>query len=136
MTPLEDFLTAADKGDDERLQALAQNRMFTKAIEAVDRARGLATAWTLVLRHGRESVSFSAYGPYATRAKATEAAAGFDYTGIAVVPTLNPEGLKELWKRVDEPTRDKGDWALIREDSQLYKKGWKGANRNRQEYVA
>jgi hypothetical protein len=106
-TPLGDFLTDKDQGDRDKLTATAQKRMFTKAIQAVDEARGGRNMWMVVLRHGHESRTFyTGFGPYGTKAQAEKAAQGdlmgLEPTAYAIVATRNKEGLAQLMDMVDE----------------------------------
>jgi len=106
-TPLGDFLTDKDQGDQEKLTATAQKRMFTKAIQAVDEARGGRNMWMVVLRHGHESRTFyTGFGPYSTKAEAEKAAQGelmsLEPTAYAIVATRNKEGHRQLMDMVDE----------------------------------
>jgi len=106
-TPLGDFLTDKDAGDQDKLTSTAQKRMFTKAIQAVDEARGGRTMWMVVLRHGFESRTiYTGFGPYGTKAQAEKAAQGellgLEPTAYAVVATRNKEGLAQLVSMADE----------------------------------
>lgn len=112
-TPVEEFVTDkdAEKRDDEQLQALAYQRMFTRAIEAVDSARGSRTCYMIVLRHGTTSVTFTGFGPYATKNQAEKALEHaqrtFGPTGWAVVPTRNEQGYSELLEAIDAPPAER-----------------------------
>ena len=106
-TPLSEFVTDKDQGDEDKLTALAQKRMFTKAIQAVDEARGGRNMWMVVLRHGHESRTFyTGFGPYGTKAQAEKAAQGelmaLEPTAYALVATRNQEGHRQLMEMVDE----------------------------------
>jgi hypothetical protein len=106
-TPLGDFLTDRDAGDQAQLTATAQKRMFTAAIKAVDEARGGRNMWMVVLRHGHEGrVFYTGFGPYSTKAQAEKAAQGellaLEPTAYAIVATRNQQGHRQLMEMVDE----------------------------------
>lgn len=138
-TPLEDFLTNRERETSKDPEALAQRRMFTKAIEAVDEARGQRTMWITVLRHGTVSVSYTSYGPYATAnqaAKETEKLlAGMEATAYAVVPFRNDHGVNAIWQAADAPPEAKGMWAEVKRDQEALRNGWKGKSNTRHKFL-
>lgn len=141
MTPLEDFITEKEQSEHKDPEGLAQKRMFTKAIEAVDEARGTRTMWTVVLRFGTvpSSVTYQAFGPYATQTQAQKATESFlsacEATAYAVVPMRTAEGWSLMLAAADEPPAEKGQWAEVRRDVAAKRAGWKGKHRDRQKFL-
>lgn len=143
LTPLDEFVTEkerAEKGD-ERAEALAQTRMFTRALEAAELARGSRTTYMVILRHGRgTSTHYTGFGPYATQAQGNTATerllASMESTAFAVVPTRNEHYLAQLFAEIDDDASIKGDWSTIADDKRAFKKGWRGHRRDREAYLA
>lgn len=106
MTPLSEFLSERESSEHKDPEGLAQTRMFTRALEAAEEARGSRTTYTVVLRFGTgNNVFFHAYGPYSTQAQAQKALEGdlaaFGPSGHAVVPTTNQTGLRARIEALD-----------------------------------
>ena len=124
----------------DKLEALAYKRMFTKAIEALDEARGGRTYYMVVLRHGEGTRTFySGFGPYSTKPQAETAVSKListmDSTAYAVVPTRSEGGLANLLRELDSVAGTRGDYAIVADDARAFRKGWKGQNANRNQYV-
>lgn len=141
LTPLSEFISdkEAETRTQEKAEALAQTRMFTAALEAVDVARAERTYFMVVLRHGTVSVTYSGFGPYSTRDQAEKAAAqalaGMETTAYAIVPTRNPHGLDAVFALADADPAERSMWELVKQDAQATKKGWRGNRRDRDSYV-
>lgn len=106
MTPLSEFLSDREASEHKDPEGLAQTRMFTRALEAAEEARGSRTTYTVVLRFGTgDNVFFHAYGPYSTQPQAQKALEGdlthFQASGYAVVPTTNQAGLSARLEALD-----------------------------------
>ena len=131
MTPLEDFLTAKEQAEHKDPEGLAQKRMFTKAIEAVDEARGERTSWIVVLRFGTvpSSVIYQSFGPWSTKAQAQAGAesilSAVDATAYAVVPQRSESGWKALLSAADEPPEGSSMWSEVRKDAEAVRNGWR-----------
>lgn len=140
MTPLGEFITDKEQAEHKDPEGLAQKRMFTKAIEAVDEARGSRTMWIVVLRHGTVSVTYTSYGPWATRAQASKAAEGIlatvHATAVAVVPLRSPEGWAQMVAAADEPSAEKSQWLEVRRDAEARRKGFRGKARERDAFLS
>lgn len=141
LTPLTEFISAkeAESRTQEKAEALAQTRMFTAALEAVDIARADRTYFMVVLRHGSASVTYSGFGPYATKAQAEKAAAqtlaGMEVTAYAIVPTRNHHGLGAIFELADADPVERSVWAEVKKDAQALKRGWRGKARDRDTYL-
>jgi hypothetical protein len=141
MTPLGDFLTEREAAEHKDPEGLAQKRMFTKAIEAVDEVRGQRTAWVLVIRFGTSasSVTYQSFGPWSTKSQAEKAAADIlrqvEGTAYAVVPQRTPDGWEAMLSDADAPSSEKSVWAEVRRDAEAFKKGWKPKSERREKYV-
>lgn len=141
MSDLESFVTEREVQErgEEKAEALAQKRMFSQAIKAVDQARGARTTWTVVLRFGTGSVHYAGFGPYATRQQATKAldvlGRTMAPTGYAVVPTRNAAHLEELTTGLDAQPESRGTFGDVRLDAQAFKNGWKGKDATRGKYL-
>jgi hypothetical protein len=97
LTPLSDFLTEKEAAEHKDPEKLAQTRMFTKAIEAVDEARGARALKVVVLRHGSDAnCFFTSIGPFATQNQAEKARdsalAATGASGHAITHHRTPEG--------------------------------------------
>jgi hypothetical protein len=140
MTPLGDFLTDKEEAEHKDPEGLAQKRMFTKAIEAVDEVRGSRTSWVVVLRFGTvpSSVTYQSFGPWATKAQADKAAGALlgalEATAYAVVPQRTESGWQALLSAVDEVPVESSAWAEVRRDAAAFKKGWKPRSERREIY--
>lgn len=140
MTPLEDFLTAKERDEHKDPEGLAQKRMFTKAIEAVDEVRGLRTAWVVVLRFGvsASSVTYQSFGSWSTKAQAERAAESIlrtvEGTAYAVVPQMSEGGWQAALSEADAPPTEKSSWAEIRRDAIAFRRGWKPKSERRDKY--
>lgn len=141
MTPLEDFLTDKEASEHKDPEGLAQKRMFTKAIEAVDEARGGRTMWMVVLRFGTvaSSVIYQGFGPYATKSQAekevTTFLSGTEATAYAVVPMRTHDGWQAMQGKADEPSEGSSMWAEVRRDVEAKRRGWRGKARERDNYL-
>jgi hypothetical protein len=140
MTPLGDFLTEREAAEHKDPEGLAQKRMFTKAIEAVDEVRGQRTSWIVVLRFGTvaSSVIYQSFGQWSTKAQADKAAEGLlgalEATAYAVVPQRTEGGWKALLEAVDAPPVEPSSWAEVKKDAAAFKKGWKPKSERRDRY--
>lgn len=138
-TPLGDFISDRERAEHRDPTALAQTRMFAKAIEAVDEARASRHHFYLVFRFGEDSGWLQGFGPFATKAQAQKAAADIvavrDYSAFAVVPTNNFAAFTEQMKHLDEMPPAGKDFKLILEDAELFKIGWNGKERTRRQYL-
>ena len=113
MTPLEEFISDKESESHKDPESLAQMRMFTKAIESVDEARGARLMHNVVLRFGSgKSPVFLSYGPYSTKAQAERALEEqkklHGPSGWAITAHRSPEGLEQLIAELDkapEPAR-------------------------------
>lgn len=141
MTPLADFLTDKEAETHKDPEGLAQKRMFAKAVEAVDEARGTRTMWMVVLRFGTvpSSVIYQGFGPYATQKQASDATESIlratEATAYAVVPMRTHGGWEAMVASADEPSADKGQWAEVRKDAAAKRRGWRGKARERDGYL-
>lgn len=141
MTPLEEFVSDREQAEHKDPEGLAQKRMFTKAIEAVDEARGARTMWTIVLRFGTvaSSVTYQAFGPYETKAKAEKTAESIlktvEATAYALVPLRNEHGWDQMVEAADADPAEKSMWAEVRKDAEAKRRGWKGKARERDNYL-
>lgn len=141
MTPLEDFLTDKEQGEHKDPEGLAQRRMFTKAIEAVDAVRGLRTGWVVVVRFGvtASSVTYQSFGSWSTRGQAETAATGIlkavEGTAYAVVPQLSPAGWEAMLSAADAPPAEKSVWAEIRQDAIAFRRGWNPKKTRREQHL-
>lgn len=140
MTPLGDFITDREQAEHKDPEGLAQKRMFTKAIEAVDEVRGERTSWVVVLRFGTvaSSVTYQSFGPWSTKSQAEKAAEGLlrsvEATAYAVVPQRTPEGWEAMLQAADAPPAEKSAWAEVRKDAAAFKKGWNPKKSRREKY--
>lgn len=140
MTPLGDFLTEREAAEHKDPEGLAQKRMFTKAIEAVDAVRGERTSWVVVIRFGTvaSSVTYQSFGAWSTKAQAEKAAEGIlrsvEGTAYAVVPQRTPEGWESMLAEADAPPAEKSMWAEVRKDAAAFKKGWKPKRQRREQF--
>ena len=141
MTPLEEFVSDKERAEHKDPEGLAQKRMFTKAIEAVDEARGGRTMWMVVLRFGTvaSSVIYQGFGPYATQKQASDATEsilrGCEATAYAVVPLRTHDGWEAMVAAADEPPAEQSQWAEVRRDAEARKNGWRGKARERDNYL-
>lgn len=140
MTPLSEFISDKEAESHKDPEKLAQTRMFTKAIEAVDRIRGERTYHMVVLRHGHgQATMYTGFGPYSTKSQAEKAleklGTTMGYTAYAVVPTVNEHWITNLLDRLDAEPESKGDFAVVAEDAAARKRGWKGKLADRSQYV-
>lgn len=132
MTPLGDFLTEREAAEHKDPEGLAQKRMFTKAIEAVDAVRGERTSWVVVIRFGTvaSSVTYQSFGAWSTKAQAEKAAGEIlrqvGGTAFAIVPQRTPAGWEQMISKADEPPTESSSWAEVRADARAFKQGWKG----------
>lgn len=140
MTPLGDFLTDRERDEHKDPEGLAQKRMFTKAIEAVDEVRGSRTSWVIVLRFGTvaSSVTYQSFGPWSTKSQAEKQAEGLlaslEATAYAVVPQRTPEGWELLLAAADAPPAEKSAWAEIKKDAAAFRKGWNPKKQSRDQF--
>lgn len=140
MTPLGDFLTDKEQSEHRDPEGLAQRRMFTKAIEAVDEVRGLRTSWVVVLRFGTvaSSVTYQSFGSWSTRGQAEKAAEpllkALEATAYAVVPQMSERGWEAALREADAPPTEKSTWAEIRRDAAAFKRGWNPKKSRRENY--
>lgn len=140
MTPLGDFLSAKEEAEHKDPEGLAQKRMFTKAIEAVDEVRGQRTAWVVVLRFGTvaSSVTYQSFGPWSTKGQAEKAAEALlkslEATAYAVVPQRTEGGWQALMAATDEAPAESSAWAEVRRDAAAFKKGWKPRSMSRDKF--
>lgn len=140
MTPLGDFLTDKEAAEHRDPEGLAQKRMFTKAIEAVDAVRGERTSWVLVIRFGTvaSSVTYQSFGPWSTKSQAEKAAdailSAVEGTAYAVVPQRTPEGWEAMLQAADEAPAESSTWAEVRKDAAAFKKGWRPRSERRDAY--
>ena len=140
MTPLEDFLTDKEANEHKDPEGLAQRRMFTKAIEAVDDVRGERTSWVLVVRFGTvaSSVTYQSFGPWSTKSQAEKAADAIlracEGTAYAVVPQRTPGGWEAMLNAADAPPAEKSMWAEIKKDAVAFKAGWNPKKERRDKY--
>lgn len=141
MTPLGDFLTDKETAEHKDPEGLAQKRMFTKAIEAVDEVRGQRTAWVVVLRFGTSasSVTYQSFGSWSTKAQADKAAeallGALEATAYAVVPQRTESGWKALLEAADEAPVESSSWAEVKRDAAAFKNGWKPRSGRREAYL-
>lgn len=141
MTPLEDFLTEREQDEHKDPEGLAQKRMFTKAIEAVDEVRGERTSWVLVIRFGvnASSVNYQSFGPWSTKGQADKAAEGIlracEGTAYAVVPQRTPEGWETMLTNADAPPVEKSVWGEIKNDSIAFRRGWNPKKTRREQHL-
>jgi hypothetical protein len=132
MTPLGDFLTDKEANEHKDPEGLAQKRMFTKAIEAVDAVRGERTSWVVIIRFGvvASSVTYQSFGPWSTKSQADKAAEQIlqtvGGTACAVVPQRTEQGWISLIEQVDQPNAESSSWAEVRADARAFRQGWKG----------
>jgi hypothetical protein len=140
MTPLGDFLTDREAAEHKDPEGLAQKRMFTKAIEAVDEVRGSRTSWVVVLRFGTmpSSVTYQSFGPWSTKSQADKAAEvilrATEATAYAVVPQRTEDGWRALLGAVDAPPAESSSWAEVKKDAAALKKGWKPRTESRDQF--
>lgn len=141
MTPLGDFLTDREANEHKNPEALAQKRMFTKAIEAVDEVRGLRTSWVVVVRFGvtASSVTYQAFSGWSTRAQAEKAATAIlsavEGTAYAVVPQLTERGWEAMLSAADAPPAEKSVWSEIRLDAIAFRRGWNPKKTRREQHL-
>lgn len=142
MTPLEEFVSDREAAEHKDPEGLAQKRMFTKAIEAVDEVRGLRTAWVVVLRFGTvaSSVTYQSFGAWSTKAQAEKAAQGLlstlEATAYAVVPQCSQIGWEALLEAADAPPAESSSWAEVKKDAAAFKRGWNPKKERRDKYEA
>jgi hypothetical protein len=140
MTPLGDFITDREAAEHKDPEGLAQKRMFTKAIEAVDEVRGQRTSWVVVIRFGTvaSSVTYQSFGPWSTKSQAEKAATAIlsavEGTAYAVVPQRTPEGWSALLSAADEAPAESPSWAEVRKDAAAFKRGWDPKRERRDKY--
>lgn len=140
MTPLGDFLTDKEQAEHKDPEGLAQRRMFTKAIEAIDEVRGLRTGWVVVLRFGTvaSSVTYQSVGSWSTKGQAEKAAGDLlrqlEATAYAVVPQMSERGWEAALREADAPAAESSSWAEVRKDAAAFKKGWKPRSGRRSDY--
>lgn len=140
MTPLGDFLTEKEAAEHKDPEGLAQKRMFTKAIEAVDAVRGERTSWVVVIRFGAvaSSVTYQSFGPWSTKAQAEKAAEGLlkalEATAYAIVPQRSEIGWQALLEDVDAPPVESSMWAEVKKDAAAFKRGWNPKKERRDRY--
>ena len=141
MTPLGDFLTDRETSEHKDPEGLAQKRMFTKAIEAVDEVRGQRTSWVVVIRFGvvASSVTYQSFGPWSTKGQAEKAAEAIlravEGTAYAVVPQRTPEGWAAMLEQADAPPAERSTWAEVRRDAIAFRRGWKPRSERREKYL-
>lgn len=95
----------------------------------LDKLRGERTTYVSIVRVGTPpNVVFVGMGPFATKGQAGKAIEKSPYEGTAyaTVPTRSPEGYEQLLAELDEKPASKGDFALVQEDVQRFKQGWRG----------
>jgi hypothetical protein len=140
MTPLEDFLTEKEQAEHKDPEGLAQRRMFTKAIEAVDEVRGLRIGWVVVVRFGTvaSSVTYQSFGSWSTKAQAEKAAGAIlravEGTAYAVVPQMSERGWEARLGALDAPPVEGSSWAEVRKDAAAFKRGWNPKKERRDKY--
>ena len=140
MTPLGDSITDREAAEHKDPEALAQRRMFTKAIEAVDEVRGERTSWVVVLRFGTvaSSVTYQSFGQWSTKAQADKAAADImrqvEATAYAVVPQRTEGGWQLMLDAADAPPVESSSWAEVRKDAAALRKGWNPKKERRDKY--
>lgn len=82
---------------------------------------------------------YQAYGPYATRAAAEKGVAKIPLAQIAkrgaLVPVIGPNVAVDQLTAADEQTPDRGDFVICREDAKAFRRGWKGKQANRKDFV-
>lgn len=141
MTPLEEFVGDRDAATrtEDQLEALAQKRMFSQAVKAVDHLRGQRELYLVGIGFGPQWVQ--AFGPYPTRNKAEQAslvirgALGNLVKVHGVMPLTGDTGWKRMLEEADEPPAVSGDYAEVATDAQAFRRGWKGESRERARYV-
>ena len=141
MTPLGDFLTDRETNEHKDPEGLAQKRMFTRAIEAVDEVRGQRTSWVVVIRFGvvASSVTYQSFGPWSTKGQAEKAAEAIlrqvEGTAYAVVPQRTPEGWTSMQEAADAPPAEKSSWAEVRNDAIAFRRGWNPKKTRREQHL-
>lgn len=117
---------------DESPDALAY-----RVIQMVEQLRYEREVWVQVFE--LSPGIYAGYGPYATRHMAEKAAPKQPIAQIArcgaFVPLLGPNRAEIARARADEPLPSRGDFALIREDAALFRRGWNGKQATRSQYV-
>lgn len=107
-------------------------------IRLVEEIRGERQVWVSVFE--LSPGVYQGYGPYATKATAEKAAPKLPLAQIArrgaFVPLLGPaHAIAKAAAAADAPPPERGDFALIREDAALIRKGWRGKNADRSKYL-
>ena len=108
-------------------------------INELDRVRADKTSYVAVMQFGfTDSVFYVGIGPYAGQKSAANAVAGHPAFGeaakTAVIPMRTPENLAKMLEDIDKQPALSGDWAIVREDATLFKRGWKGKQADRKKY--
>lgn len=134
-TPLEQF--GEFVGPDGPDVDLAYKRMFTAAIEAVDKARATRGFYTAVAHFG--GPVFMGVGPFSTRAQAVKALEEdilpLGPSTFAVVSTMTPEAMKAKLADADTTAASKGDFAMVAQDVEAFKNGWDGKRGTRERHL-
>lgn len=108
-------------------------------INELDRVRAEKTSYVAVMQFGLgESPFYVGIGPFAglkSAAKAVGAHPAFSEAGkVAVVPVNTPQHVAAVIGDLDKQPALTQDWAIVREDASLFKKGWKGKVADRKNY--
>ena len=109
-------------------------------INELDRVRADKTSYVSVMQFGfAGSVFYVGIGPFAGQKSAANAVAKHpafrEAAKVAVVPMSTPEHVAAAIGDLDAQPALSGDWAIVREDAALFKKGWKGKQIDRQKYL-
>lgn len=111
--------------------------LATEVIKEVERLRGEREQWIIV--YELSPGIYSGYGPCATRAEARKKMPNMLMAQLsrraAVVPVLGLDSDDKCIARSDAPPAERSDFALVREDVQARRKGWRGNVRDRHNYV-
>lgn len=117
----------------ESPEALAE-----EVIKAVERLRHDREQWFTVFE--LNPGVYQGYGPYPTRNAAEKATPKIPMAQIArrggFVPMLGPTVAERQLVEADAPPAERADFALVREDMQAKRAGWKGNQRDRSQFLA
>jgi hypothetical protein len=109
-----------------------------EVLKLAERLQGEREVWAVVFE--LSPGLYSGFGPYATQHMAVKSIPKLPIAQIAkrgvVVPIKGPAYADVQFAKAAEPCAEKGDFRLVREDAELFRKGWKGNTKNRAEYVA
>ena len=109
-------------------------------IKTLDEVRANKTSYIAVMQFGFGEVPFYVgIGPFAGMKSAANEVAkhpAFKEAGkVAVVPVNTPAHVAQVIGDADSQPALSSDWAIVREDATLFKKGWKGKNANRNDFL-